>query len=91
MLLPIIEDRRAAESDAIIKTISSRIAGGRRELNKAPSQVYLIHFHHGYIALMHTGDCGHAGIPLNTTVFVARIGLVSHTRNINGWRLYHNA
>ncbi|KAE9391336.1 hypothetical protein BT96DRAFT_781193, partial [Gymnopus androsaceus JB14] len=39
MLLPIIEDRRAAESDAIIKTISSRIAGGRRELNTAPSQV----------------------------------------------------
>ncbi|KAJ3818096.1 hypothetical protein F5880DRAFT_1491929 [Lentinula raphanica] len=39
MLLPILEDPRQAESDAIIKTISSRIAGGRRELNVAPSQV----------------------------------------------------
>ncbi|KIK60408.1 hypothetical protein GYMLUDRAFT_167820 [Collybiopsis luxurians FD-317 M1] len=39
MLLPIMEDPQTSGSDAIIKTISSRIAGGRRELNKAPSQV----------------------------------------------------
>ncbi|KAJ3921663.1 hypothetical protein F5877DRAFT_35526 [Lentinula edodes] len=39
MLLPIIEDQRTAESDAIIKTISSRVAGGRRALNLVPSQV----------------------------------------------------
>lgn len=41
MLLPILEDRSAASStgDAIIKTISSRIAGGRKELNKEPSRV----------------------------------------------------
>ncbi|KAJ4473855.1 hypothetical protein J3R30DRAFT_3684817 [Lentinula aciculospora] len=39
MLLPIIEDQRTAENDAIIKTISSRLAGGRRELNVVPSQV----------------------------------------------------
>ncbi|KAJ3994943.1 hypothetical protein F5050DRAFT_1770584 [Lentinula boryana] len=32
MLLPILEDQRTTENDAIIKTISSRIAGGRREL-----------------------------------------------------------
>ncbi|KAF5388644.1 hypothetical protein D9757_004788 [Collybiopsis confluens] len=39
MLLPILEDRHSSESDAIIKTISTRIAGGRRELNKVSSQV----------------------------------------------------
>ncbi|KIM73439.1 hypothetical protein PILCRDRAFT_829181, partial [Piloderma croceum F 1598] len=41
MLLPIMEDRTAGASvgDAIIKTISSRIAGGRKELNKEPSRV----------------------------------------------------
>ncbi|KAJ3996766.1 hypothetical protein F5050DRAFT_1757129 [Lentinula boryana] len=39
MLLPILEDQRTTENDAIIKTISSRIAGGRRELNVVSSQV----------------------------------------------------
>ncbi|KAL0568405.1 DNA repair protein RAD16 [Marasmius crinis-equi] len=39
MLLPILEDRRATENDAMIKTISSRVAGGRREISKTPSQV----------------------------------------------------
>ncbi|KAJ3745631.1 hypothetical protein DFH05DRAFT_1610736, partial [Lentinula detonsa] len=39
MLLPILEDQRTTENDAIIKTISSRIAGGRRELNMVSSQV----------------------------------------------------
>ncbi|KAJ7584265.1 hypothetical protein C8J56DRAFT_1053716 [Mycena floridula] len=41
MLLPILEDksRPDSSSDAIIKTISTRIAGGRRELNPQPSQV----------------------------------------------------
>ena len=40
MLLPILEDGAGTRTgDAIIKTISSRIAGGRRELNTAPSTV----------------------------------------------------
>ncbi|KAJ7616307.1 hypothetical protein DFH06DRAFT_1239050 [Mycena polygramma] len=39
MLLPILEDRSDARGEAIIKTISSRIAGGRREVSKEPSQV----------------------------------------------------
>ena len=43
MLLPILEERshEAATSDALIKTINTRIAGGRREINKEPSQVGL--------------------------------------------------
>jgi DNA excision repair protein ERCC-4 len=39
MLLPIYEDHIDARSDALIKTISTRIAGGRREVRKEPSQV----------------------------------------------------
>ncbi|KAJ7722820.1 hypothetical protein B0H16DRAFT_346228 [Mycena metata] len=39
MLLPIFEDRRDERGEALIKTISTRIAGGRRELSKEPSQV----------------------------------------------------
>ncbi|KAJ7861733.1 hypothetical protein B0H14DRAFT_2741744 [Mycena olivaceomarginata] len=39
MLLPIFEDRGDARGEAIIKTISTRIAGGRREISKEPSQV----------------------------------------------------
>lgn len=43
MLLPILEERRhgSGTSDALIKTINTRIAGGRREVNKEPSQVGL--------------------------------------------------
>lgn len=40
MLITLVEDRReASANDAIIKTISSRVAGGRREINKEPSTV----------------------------------------------------
>ncbi|KAF8639006.1 hypothetical protein AX17_001785 [Amanita inopinata Kibby_2008] len=39
MLLPILEERREGAGNEIIKTISSRIAGGRRELNTEPSRV----------------------------------------------------
>jgi len=38
MLITLVEERRDG-SDAIIKTISSRLAGGRRELNTEPSRV----------------------------------------------------
>lgn len=39
MLMPIIEQQRAVQNDSLIKTISSRIAGGRKELNTEPSRV----------------------------------------------------
>ncbi|KAF9561500.1 hypothetical protein CPC08DRAFT_707327 [Agrocybe pediades] len=38
MLITLVEDRRESDN-TIIKTISSRLAGGRRELNKEPSRV----------------------------------------------------
>lgn len=39
MLIPIHEERREGAGSEIIKTISSRIAGGRKELNTEPSRV----------------------------------------------------
>ncbi|KAI0347344.1 hypothetical protein BDW22DRAFT_1351756 [Trametopsis cervina] len=39
MLMPILEERRPGAADAVIKTISSRIAGGRKEINAEPSRV----------------------------------------------------
>ncbi|KAJ3515568.1 hypothetical protein NLJ89_g1672 [Agrocybe chaxingu] len=41
MLITLVEDRRegSGTNDALIKTISSRVAGGRRELNTEPSRV----------------------------------------------------
>ncbi|KAG2060732.1 hypothetical protein BDR06DRAFT_979463 [Suillus hirtellus] len=39
MLLPIFEDKHAGKNDAVIKTISTRLAGGRKELSTVPSQV----------------------------------------------------
>lgn len=40
MLMPILEERRSGGmGDALIKTISSRIAGGRKELNVETSRV----------------------------------------------------
>ena len=42
MLLPIFEDRRGGASEEIIKTISTRIAGGRREVDTQPSQVRMV-------------------------------------------------
>ncbi|KAI0794969.1 hypothetical protein C8Q75DRAFT_748299 [Abortiporus biennis] len=39
MLMPILEERRSESTDSLIKTISSRIAGGRKEINTEPSRV----------------------------------------------------
>ncbi|KAI0819608.1 hypothetical protein BC628DRAFT_1401839 [Trametes gibbosa] len=39
MLMPILEDRASAAGEAIIKTISSRIAGGRKEVSTEPARV----------------------------------------------------
>ncbi|KAI0628176.1 hypothetical protein C8Q77DRAFT_1203995 [Trametes polyzona] len=39
MLMPIYEDRASAAGEALIKTISSRIAGGRKEVSTEPARV----------------------------------------------------
>ncbi|KAI0644351.1 hypothetical protein C8Q79DRAFT_141818 [Trametes meyenii] len=39
MLMPIFEERTSAAGDAIIKTISTRIAGGRKEISTEPARV----------------------------------------------------
>ncbi|KAG1814828.1 armadillo-type protein [Suillus variegatus] len=42
MLLPIFEDKHAGKSDAVIKMISTRLAGGRKGLSTVPSQSGLL-------------------------------------------------
>jgi len=39
MLLPIFKDKHTGRSDAVVKTISTRLAGGRKELSNVASQV----------------------------------------------------
>ena len=39
MLITLTDERKDGPNDAIIKTISTRRAGGRRELNTEPSRV----------------------------------------------------
>ncbi|KAG2133407.1 hypothetical protein BD769DRAFT_1716858 [Suillus cothurnatus] len=39
MLLPIFKDKHAGRSDAVVKTISTRLTGGRKELSNVASQV----------------------------------------------------
>ena len=39
MLMPIHEDRTSAAGEAIIRTISTRVAGGRKEASIEPARV----------------------------------------------------
>ena len=66
MLMPILEERRSEKGDAIIKTISSRIAGGRKELNTEPSRVRFMNKPLLRAEFNHThklGHCRHARVP----------------------------
>ena len=42
MLMPIYEDRTTPAGEALIKTISTRIAGGRKEVSTEPPRVRLV-------------------------------------------------
>ncbi|KAK7448452.1 DNA repair protein RAD16 [Stygiomarasmius scandens] len=97
MLLPIYEDHQRTESDAIIKTISSRIAGGRRELNTAPSQVIvdMREFRSTLPSLLHAANL--LVIPATLTVgdyiltpeiCVERKSLADLVSSFNSGRLY---
>jgi hypothetical protein len=95
MLLPIMEERTAGASvgDAIIKTISSRIAGGRKELNKEPSRVRL----HNYVVFLSQtrmyclGNCRYARIPVDLAVTSACIRVTCYSGDVDGWRLHYHA
>ncbi|THU85938.1 hypothetical protein K435DRAFT_731891 [Dendrothele bispora CBS 962.96] len=97
MLLPIYEDRQRSESDAIIKTISSRIAGGRRELSTVPSQVIvdMREFRSTLPSLLHAANL--LVIPATLTVgdyiltpdiCVERKSLADLVSSFNSGRLY---
>lgn len=39
MLMPILEERRSETNDTVIRTISTRLAGGRKEVTTEPPRV----------------------------------------------------
>jgi len=97
MLLPIFEDRGDSRGEAIIKTISTRIAGGRRELKKEPSQVIvdMREFRSTLPSLLHASDV--LVIPATLTVgdyiltpdiCVERKSLPDLISSFNSGRLY---
>ena len=60
MLIPIYEDRVAPGSgsaDALIKTISTRVAGGRKEVSTEPSRVRHNSTGYGHEAFSLTPRC----------------------------------
>ncbi|KAI0691074.1 hypothetical protein BC835DRAFT_1433046 [Cytidiella melzeri] len=59
MLMPILDERHPGSTgDAIIKTISSRLAGGRKEINAEPSRVIvdMREFRSSLPSLLHASD-----------------------------------
>ncbi|KAF9030370.1 hypothetical protein BDZ89DRAFT_1159420 [Hymenopellis radicata] len=97
MLLPILEDPRAASNDAVIKTISTRFGGGRKELNKEPSRVIvdMREFRSTLPSLLHAANL--LVIPATLTVgdyiltpdiCVERKSLADLVSSFNSGRLY---
>jgi hypothetical protein len=73
MLLPIQENQRAGSDvgEAIIKTISSRVAGGRKELSIEAARVRPSHISISSCALCAdaaVGYCRHAGVSLDAPI-----------------------
>ncbi|TCD61999.1 hypothetical protein EIP91_007639 [Steccherinum ochraceum] len=68
MLIPIMEQRRSEQGESLIKTISSRIAGGRKELSSEPSRVIvdIREFRSSLPSLLHASDV--LVVPVTLTV-----------------------
>ena len=91
MLMPILEERRSEKGDAIIKTISSRIAGGRKELNTEPSRVRFMDGPLPHAKLNHTrklGHCRYARVPLVFTITSPCVGTARTSGHVDRWRLH---
>ncbi|KAF8632697.1 hypothetical protein AX15_001750 [Amanita polypyramis BW_CC] len=97
MLIPILEERREGTGSDVIKTISSRIAGGRRELNSEASRVIvdMREFRSTLPSLLHASNL--VVIPATLTVgdyiltpdiCVERKSLADLVSSFNSGRLY---
>jgi len=90
MLLPIFEDRRGGASEEIIKTISTRIAGGRREVDTQPPQVRVVaelsEMKRGLTLPL--GDSRHARVQIYLTLDAACFECASHPCNPHCRGLY---
>ena len=96
MLLPIFEDRRRGASEEIIKTISTRIGGGRRDVDTQPPQVRVVadasEMKRRFTSPL--GDSSHARVQIYLALDAAcfecaghsctshRRGLYSHARDV---------
>ena len=92
MLLPIHEKQRAASDvgEAIIKTISSRVAGGRTELSTEESRVRPSScWHFGAHSVdSATGYCRHARVSVDASIPLTRFKDGHRPRNTHSWGLY---
>ncbi|KAF8338666.1 hypothetical protein F5887DRAFT_1284710 [Amanita rubescens] len=97
MLIPIHEERREGAGSEVIKTISSRIAGGRKDVNTEPSRVIvdMREFRSTLPSLLHASNL--AIIPATLTVgdyiltpdiCVERKSLADLVSSFNSGRLY---
>ncbi|KAJ7062873.1 hypothetical protein C8F01DRAFT_985778 [Mycena amicta] len=97
MLLPIFEDKGDGRQDALIKTISTRVAGGRREVRAEPAQVIvdMREFRSSLPSLLHAANM--LVIPATLTVgdyiltpdiCVERKSLPDLVSSFNSGRLY---
>ncbi len=84
MLLPILEDpKRTSSSDEIIKTISTRVAGGRRELNKDPSRVCMSSYDSCDSVLVLSGHCRHERVPVYVALVAACYESACYPRDLD--------
>ncbi|KAG1844373.1 hypothetical protein F4604DRAFT_1821532 [Suillus subluteus] len=97
MLVPIFEDKHAGKSDTVIKTISTRLAGGRKELSTVASQVIvdMREFRSTLLSLLHAS--GLLVIPATLTlgdyiltpdICVERKSIPDLVASFNSGRLY---
>jgi hypothetical protein len=90
MMIILVEDRKEkTTNDAILKTISTRVAGGRREINTEPSRVsgtstISLVFMFLYVNL---GCCGYARVSFNFTIVSACLWVVGDPCDSDSWGL----
>src|SRR5882762_9891464 len=91
MLMPILEDHAAgsAAGEAIIKTISSRLAGGRKEAATEPSRVRSSPVNSTCLCLTdNLGYHRYARVLFDTTFASPRFQALGHTCDVDCRRLH---
>ena len=89
MLMPILEERRPTDNnDHLIRTLSTRIAGGRKDVTAEPPRVCPLTL--GYPVqqfIRNTGHRRHAGVQVFVAVITAHVGRARHSGDTHRGRL----